>query len=178
MSDAFDRMGIEARFDLDVDLLEARLLALLSDSHPDRAGIDDDLQWQLTETSAQIQADYRRLIDPQERANLLLERLGVDDPESRPTPAPARLMAMMELREAVEAAAGAGNQAELDRHLADVGREREALLCDLAERFGGLQELGAGAVEAQDSPDVEAIRIKLSELRYLDRLVEAIQHRE
>src|SRR5690242_15612371 len=69
VADAFELLGLEARFDLTAGEVRAAYLARVGGVHPDRGGDE-------SEGAAGLNAAKTALSDPESRANLLLARMG------------------------------------------------------------------------------------------------------
>jgi molecular chaperone HscB len=160
----FDLLGVPPQFDLDATDLRQRYLAASAKTHPDR--FTDPLeQAEAAERASAINAAYRTLSDPAQRAKALLMRRGVwADLDSAQLP-PALLMEVMEVREELEEALAAGDQPTIDRLRQWAAQQREAHLAQLADHFGS------------DEPDVDAVRQTLAALRYVERMQAAAEIR-
>src|SRR5690242_15718215 len=101
MSDPFDTLGVEPRFDLDPDKLAERHRDLSRTLHPDRyAGAPAAERRMALGKAIEVNDAYRVLKDPVRRAEALLRRAGVPVGETvEPKPSQALLMDMMERRE-------------------------------------------------------------------------------
>lgn len=165
--DPFATFGVARAFSLDVAAMRPRLVRLLAECHPDRAGTDPVRQAEAARRSAEINAAFRTLQSPLLRAEALLALAG-----SRPLPsdalAPAFLMEMMETREALDEAIAADDGARI----AELRREAEARRADLH----------AALAARLDAPiptpaDAQAARQDLAALRYVERILERIADR-
>lgn len=167
MSDPFDTLGIEARFDLDRDALEERHRALSGTLHPDRyAGRPAAERRMALDRAIDVNSAFRTLRDPVKRAEALLRRHGISVGETDgPAAPPALLMEMMDVREEL---AEAQQMRDLDRlgALADRMRSRERdVLAHIEQGFTAGQR-GDG--------DLAALLPTLGELRYLKRFFEEL----
>lgn len=113
MADPFDLLEIEPRFDLDLNALAERHRELSLALHPDRfAGKAATERRAALSRAIEVNAAKRSLTDPVTRAEALMARLGLAVGETREPPAtPELLEAMMDRREALRAAAAAGDKA-------------------------------------------------------------------
>lgn len=166
MTDAFETLGVEPRFDLDDTALADRHRALSKTLHPDRyAGKPAAERRMALDRAITVNEAFRALKDPIQRAESLLSRLGVKTGElEEPKPSPMLLMEMMEVREEL---AEAHKAKDLDRvgAVADRMREKERdVLSRLREGFAQVSEAGA----AQELVPV------LGELRYVRRFFEEL----
>ena len=104
-ADYFGLFGLERRWRVDRGEVERRYLELSQQHHPDNAvGQSAGVQRAAMERSSQINAGYRVLRDPVQRAEYLVKLGGVDldssDPRTgAPHPTQAFLIEMIELRE-------------------------------------------------------------------------------
>lgn len=168
MSDAFEVLGLPARYDLDPVELSARHRELSRALHPDRyQGRGASERRQALYKAIEVNDAFRSLKDPVKRAELLLARLGVTVGEQaeRQMP-PDFLMEIMELREKL---------ADLRRARDLVGVETLSRKVE-AERRGvaELLEQGfRGALECVPHPAPDALEKELlpllGRLRYYAR---------
>ena len=75
MIDPFATFDLPRRFDIDVECLSHRFIALCAEHHPDRFTDPID-QVEASERTARINESHRVLTDPEQRANILLQLLG------------------------------------------------------------------------------------------------------
>eukprot|EP00192_Tetraselmis_astigmatica_P020248 CAMPEP_0117671924 /NCGR_PEP_ID=MMETSP0804-20121206/13618_1 /TAXON_ID=1074897 /ORGANISM="Tetraselmis astigmatica, Strain CCMP880" /LENGTH=209 /DNA_ID=CAMNT_0005480467 /DNA_START=218 /DNA_END=848 /DNA_ORIENTATION=+ len=96
----------EPSFDIDLADLESRFKNLQREVHPDKFAGSRVLEEQqyAAQYSSQINASYRLLRDPLQRASVLLRRRGVypEKAEEQTIHDPVLLMETMEVREAIE----------------------------------------------------------------------------
>ncbi|HSC89296.1 MAG TPA: Fe-S protein assembly co-chaperone HscB [Polyangiaceae bacterium] len=164
MSDAFDLLGLEPRFDIDPVQLDQRHRELSLVLHPDRSsGKSPAERRAMLSRAMEVNEARRRLVDPVQRAELLLVRRGVAVGEGRePAAAPELLMEMMERREELREA----GQRRDAQALAKLG---EAVTVDRQRAEARLaQLLGGEALEAS-----EALRL-LGALRYFRRFFDEL----
>ncbi len=166
MSDAFETLGVEAQFDLDDELLEQRHRALSKTLHPDRyAGRPAAERRMALDRAIAVNAAWRELRDPVQRAQTLLARRGVETGElAEPKASPMLLMEMMEVREELSDAHRAG---DLDRvgEVADRMRAKErAVLERMREEFA----------KASDRDAAQELVKLVGELRYVKRFFEEL----
>jgi molecular chaperone HscB len=166
--DAFEVLGLAPRFAVAPAELERAFVAASSANHPDR--FRDPLeQAEAAERSAAINAAYRTLKAPASRAEALLQRLGGSAKEEDRSLPQDVLMEMMEVRESLEEAAAAGDSAKLGEWRTWADERREAHLSRIAEAL----EAAATAPDAEASrPHLDAARLELNQLRYIDRMLE------
>lgn len=165
--DAFDTLGIEPSFSLDLSELARRQLELSSALHPDKfVGRAKSERRQALGRAIDVNEAHRSLKDPLTRATLLFERLGISQQEGTEPPAsPLLLMEMMEVRENLRAA-GRSGKLEVVEELSNKmrARQRESL-DELTKAFDSALQSGVskGSVEAV------TLHQKVGELRYFQR---------
>jgi molecular chaperone HscB len=164
MSDPFTTMGVEPKFNLDLDKLAERHRDLSRALHPDRyAGAPAAERRMALGRAIEVNDAFRVLKDPVRRAEALLRRAGVPVGETaEPKPSQALLMDMMEQREELADARRAKDLAAVQK-LAGSIRDREQAV---------LERLGR-ALEAEGSAITQALP-PLGELRYLRRFLDEV----
>lgn len=167
MSDPFQTLGIDPRFDIDLKAVEARHRELSRALHPDRYAQAPAAERRMALSRAiEVNEAWRAVRDPIKRAEALFQRLGVPSGETaEPNPSTELLMEMMEAREELSDAARAKNM-EVVHNLALKMRFRETEVT---------KALAAGLEQAGSS--VEAARKlthHLGELRYLRRFLDEV----
>jgi molecular chaperone HscB len=161
MSDPFDFFSIEPRFDLDESGLQRRFIELSAAHHPDRF-TDPHEQALAAERSAEVNEAYRILRDPESRANALLRRLGGSTSSDDKSLPPDLLMEMMEVRERQEQAQSTGDA---------------ATLAELRQWAADQRHQRAAAASPPDRPPLlDATRLELNALRYIERMIEQLPH--
>lgn len=163
-TDPFETLGLEPRFDLAEAEIQRAFLARAAACHPDLVGADSERAAEAARLSAALNRARAVLAAPEDRARALLERLGGGEGDERELPE-GFLMEMMETRMEVEAAAGAGDAAELSRLRAWAETERARYV----ERLGGM----FGDLRDPPAPDaLQEIRRELNAWRYIERMLE------
>ena len=164
MSDPFTTMGVEPKFDLDLDKLAERHRDLSRALHPDRyAGAPAAERRLALGRAIEVNDAFRVLKDPVRRAEALLRRAGVPVGETaEPKPSQALLMDMMEQREELADARRAKDLPAVQKLAASI-RDRERAV---------LERLGR-ALEAEGSALPQALP-HLGELRYLRRFLDEV----
>lgn len=169
--DHFERLGVERRYAIDRDAVVAAHRTLQRRLHPDRFVGKSAQERRLSmEHAAALNDALRTLSDPVERAEYMLAGLGVDlqaEGEGRVRLAPAFLMEVMEIREALGELDG--TDAHVER--AQVGR-------DVAARFEATVSALGEALDADAPPDdgaLEALAQRAAQLRYLRRILEEVE---
>jgi molecular chaperone HscB len=167
MTDPFETLGVEARFNLDPRSLEQRHRDLSKALHPDRYASAPAAERRLSLGRAiDVNEAFRTLRDPIRRAEALLRRSGVPVGETgEPQAAPALLMEMMEAREELSEAARAKDLGRVGA-LGEGMRAREKFTLDrLARAF---DEAAADPQKAKSALSI------LGELRYLRRFLDEV----
>ncbi|AUX47168.1 Fe-S protein assembly co-chaperone HscB [Sorangium cellulosum] len=167
MTDPFDTLGVEPRFDLDLRALEQRHRDLSRALHPDRYAGAPAAERRLALGRAIETNDALRVLrDPIRRAEALLQRAGLArGEETQQKASPALLMEMMESREELSEAARKRDRARVAR-LGDAMRAREqATLATIGRAFAA-----AGGEAAQ----LKGVLAMLSELRYIRRFLDEV----
>ena len=157
-SDAFELLGLPARFDLDTQVIERAFFDRSKELHPDRfASAPTAERVAALSKSRALNDAYAVLKKPVGRAEYLLERQGVTIGDNERLD-PAEIMRVLELREELAEARQANETAEL-----------EALQRQMkTRRTQALEELG-GLFAASDWVGVKRVVISL---RYIDRYLE------
>jgi molecular chaperone HscB len=142
MPDHFERLGLPRRFSVDPAAVEREYLARSREVHPDfhRFGASAEQRASL-ELSAALNEAYLTLKDPVRRAEYLLTLHGGPTAQQEKNLDQAFLMEMLDLRERIEGAKAAADQAEI----AAIEGELVAMQADrvrqAAEQFDRLDEL-------------------------------------
>lgn len=161
--DAFDVLGLPARFDLDGARVERAYLARVAAVHP-------DLMAQGAEADPKLAVLNRAkgvLQDGEKRANALLERLGGPGKSQDKSLPPGFLIAILETREAIEEALASKNAEERSRWERWAEEQRD----EYQRRVGGLfTALG----DSRNAATLQAIRQELNAWRYIERLIEQL----
>ncbi|MCX5661726.1 MAG: hypothetical protein NTW19_18765 [Planctomycetota bacterium] len=177
-SDPFALLGLPRRFDLDLAELQRRFIQASSANHPDR--FTDPLdQADAADRSAAINEAHRALLDPQSRAEALLDLLAAQAKGAGAPAAPADakalppnlLMEMMEAREKMEEAEASGDQPALAELAAWARRERDERLVAL-----GAALTQAAALPINDharlGAALQSARLELNAIRYFRRMID------
>lgn len=170
MFDPFLLLGLPRRFDLEPAEIDAAYLARALESHPDAFGgvapglAGDDAQAMLNEAK-----DV--LANPERRANTLLELLGGPTKEQNKSLPPAFLAEMMDMREEMESATATNDPSAIAAWRVRGEAERAKWMADAAARF---RAVAASAVPS--SSELAAIRTALNAWRYIERMIEQLDH--
>jgi molecular chaperone HscB len=166
--DHFGLLGLPRRFDVDLQLLHERYVALSRHSHPDFHANDPPEVLALSQSvSAAVNEAYRVLTDPVRRAGYLLELLGgLSSAQDKSVP-DGFLPTMVMLQEELQEAKAAGKQGELER-LGGVLRTQQAgLMNRVAGLFDQLDQ--AVACEATRQDLLHQIRRQLNAVAYVKK---------
>ena len=169
-SNHFELFGLPVGFEIDTAQLAEKYRELQRVLHPDRFANASDRERRLSvQHAAQVNEAYQTLRSPLRRARYLLELRGVEFDDERQTHLdPEFLMAQMELREALAAVRKEADPfAALNRLLADLAREREALEAELARHLA-----------QEDADALEAARQIVQKLQFFARLQEEAEEIE
>lgn len=167
MTDPFETLGVDARFDLDLGALERRHRDLSKALHPDRYVGAPAAERRLALSRAiDVNEAFRALRDPLRRAEALLRRAGVAVGEEAERAVPqGLLMEMMEAREELSEASRAKDAARIRA----LGGQMEARRDQLLARLG--QTIDAAQGDASRSRSALPL---LSELRYIRRFLDEV----
>jgi molecular chaperone HscB len=167
VADAFARLGLPRRFDVDLDDLEERYLALSRVTHPDRfVGRPEAERSASLRHSAALNDAVSILRDPWKRADLLL--LIVAGPAARKergTP-PGFVEEMLQIREAIAEARVAKDRSRLEALRAEIDQRRLTLLEPLPTLFDRL----TAASPADRDAAAREIRLQLNAGSYVATL--------
>ena len=137
----FELFGQPARFAVDAAALDARYRELQREVHPDRFASASQAEQRVSmQLATRVNEAYQTLKSPLRRAGYLLQLNGVDPQfETNTSMPPEFLMEQLELREALDEAAGAGDAGRLEQLAAQLQREHGALLEKLGAELDGRQ---------------------------------------
>lgn len=166
MADPFDVLHVPARFDLDMNQVEATHRELSKTLHPDRyVGAPANERRLALSRAIEVNEALRVLRDPVRRAEALLARAGVKLEEGRePAASPDFLMEVLELRETLAGAQRAKDLTKVRRLAEDVRTQESAVLAKLGAAFS--------ALNAADTASVERAQRLIGELRFARRFLE------
>lgn len=155
MPDHFERLGLPRRFSVDLIVAEREYLARSRLAHPDfHHGLTAAEQADKLAESAALNDAYATLKDAVRRAEYLLGLLGGPPADGGKVGDPTFLMAMMDMRDRLEA----GERADVEAELVALGQAD----------FATVERLFAA-----DPPDLTVIRAALNRLKTIASL-----HRE
>ncbi|HEX2731235.1 MAG TPA: Fe-S protein assembly co-chaperone HscB [Polyangiaceae bacterium] len=173
MFDPFARLGLEPRFALDVETLDARQRELARTLHPDRhVGAQASERRRVLNEAMDVNRAYRELKDPVSRAEALLRLRGFEPEATQSTMEPGFLMEMLERREALSEARAKGDLPRVREFAREVNAEFRSLQDRVATAFDALDSGAspAGAATAGQAP----LLALLGRLRYLRRFLEEV----
>jgi molecular chaperone HscB len=147
MQSHFELFGLPPAYALETEALERSYREIQSQVHPDRFAHAGDaerrasLQW-----TTRVNEAFQVLKNPVTRAKHLLELHGVDVAfETNTAMPPEFLMQQMELREALEDAAGKKDSSRLDALRKELGDMRAALEGKIGDAIDLKKDYGAAA---------------------------------
>lgn len=169
MGDAFDTLGLPARFDLDPARIQRAFLQRTAGLHPDHGARPED-----EAASASLNAARAVLDDPEQRAGALLSRLGGPSKEQDRSLPDGFLMEMMEVRERIEAER---KDPDARERWEDWGESRrrghmERVKNLFAQATG--PEGGPPLPQGPEASVLKAIRRELNAWRYIERMLEQL----
>jgi len=156
----FQIFGVPAQFEVNVAALEKRYRQLQREVHPDRFAAASQVEQRVSmQLATRVNEAYQTLKSPLRRAEYLLQLNGVDPEfETNTSMSPEFLMEQLELREALEEAAGANDARRLERLSAQLTGERDALLGRLGEQLDSQKAWAAAAVTLRQLMFLERFR--------------------
>lgn len=155
---AFGILGLEPRFDLDPSVIERAALGKLSAAHPDLVADAGD-------QAADVNEARDKLLDPESRANHLLELLGGPTSAQDKSLPDGFLQLMMMERMEIDGDIAANGEPARERWYAQAQARRDAIVERVSAMF---------ACEDTSDGALRGIRLALNEWRYLERLVEQL----
>lgn len=170
----FSVLGVEPRFDLDLEQVAERHRELSRALHPDRFATAGAGERRLALSRAiSVNEAWRTLKDPITRGRALLELHGVrTSEEGEPPASQALLLEVMEAREGLAEVQASGDLQRLGAQRVTFAARQTAILGEISALFAALP---AGEVSLQSA---EPVRRKLAELRYFQRLLSEIDELE
>lgn len=165
--DPFEILGLARRFDLTSTEVEGAYLARAAGVHPDLADAGDA---DADARSAELNAARRTLLDPEQRANALLELLGGPRKEQDKSLPEGFLAKMMEMREQMDEARASGDARAMAAWRAWAENERRSYVERASAMFA---EVARMAGDAPSRPAALAqIRREINAWRYVERMFE------
>ena len=172
MSDAFELLGVEPAFELDLSGLERRHRELSRTLHPDRyVGRPPAERRQALGKAIEVNEAWRVLRDPVRRAEALLTKLGLQVGEQPEPPTDQELlMEMMEWREELADARRGRDPKALHKLVEAVRARQGALIERMAAGFA--EALANGSGPPADAASRRALLQGLGELRYFRKFLD------
>lgn len=171
--DHFALFGLERRFELELERLEAVYHALQQRIHPDRFATRTATERRFSlEHVTRLNEAYRILSDPVARAGYLLTLLGHAPAQGGGGANPAFLLEVMELREALEA---------VDTQAGDAPQRLERLRREVERRMAADLEQVAGllaGVVVGEGERLAKVAGYLDQSRFHHRFLEEVERKE
>ena len=165
--DSFELFGLRRSYDVDLEALHRRYLALSRVIHPDIAGGEASQQRrQALNLSAELNLAYETLRDPVARAQYMLSLAGGPSASEMKIVPPSLLGEILVLREAIEEARESGDTATLQTIKQEVTAKRQVTL-------GKIGDL-ARQMECWSSDIRRQLREQLNIIKYWTSLLEQI----
>ncbi len=163
--DFFEMLGVQRRFDLDVDELEKNYRERSKEAHPDRhVNAAASARVAAMQESMDLNRAVKTLAKPVPRAEYLLSLMGVTIGEHERLD-PDTTMAILEAREELSNALAEGDQDKLEEL-------EEAMLDRRGEGVRRIAELFAALGDDPSPAELEGIKRELVLMRYVDRYLE------
>jgi len=138
--DCFELFGLDRSYEVDLEALHRKYLALSRVIHPDIAsGEASDQRKQALNLSAELNRAYETLRDPVARAAYMLTLAGGPSASEMKTVPQSLLGEVLVLRESIEEACESGDAVTLRRLKDEIDDKRRATLDQIAELARGLE---------------------------------------
>jgi molecular chaperone HscB len=168
MRNHFATLGVEERFDLDSEGLEARYRERSREVHPDRfASGSPSERIQSITAATELNEAFRTLKMPVPRAEHLLALRGGAIADNEPVPQDF-LVEILELREGLDVAKRGGDAAAVERMETEMRARYDRALARVGELFTAVGQGG----------DLDAIKRQLVKLRYFQRFLDEVEGEE
>jgi len=170
MSDAFEVLGLPVAFVTSPAQIQRAYMARAAAAHPDSAGLTDG-EAGAEAASARLNQAKDTLLDDEQRAGVVLARLGGPAANQDRSLPPSLLADVMDKRSEFENAQGKGNA-----HAMEVLRDWAN--CQRQHRMATVSGLFEKAAALPAGPDraslLKAIRTELNAWRYIERMLEQV----
>ena len=169
--DYFEILGVERRYHVTAEELERRFHDKSRQLHPDRhMKADANTRVKTALATSELNQAYRALRDPVRRAEYLLGLYGIKLTDERDghKVAPAFLMEMLELREALGEAKEAGDVAKVKSLAAEVRERRDAATAEIEAGFSRYEASG-------DAQVLRAVADAMIGERYFRRFLDDVE---
>ena len=156
----FELFSLPPQFSVDAAAVLTRYRELQREVHPDRFASASQAERRASmQRAARVNEAYQTLKSPLKRAEHLLQLQGVDPQFETDTSMPPEFLAgQLELREALEEAAEAGDAHRLERLSAQLAGERDVLLERLAGQLDSQKAWAAAAATLRQLMFLERFR--------------------
>jgi molecular chaperone HscB len=160
----FELFGLPRTYELDLDLLEEKYLAISRNIHPDKfATAGEEMQAFALRACAAVNNAYDVLCDPLHRAEYLLESAGGKSATQDKRVSQDLLTKVMTLREQLEEAKTSGDRAGIEAIRGQATVMKRSADQQIATLCG---RLTAGEEQTRDE-----LRLQLNALKYLNNLL-------
>lgn len=163
--DHFATLALPRRFEIDAAELQRRVVAFARDLHPDLAGAAPGVRARAVLGAAQVNEAFAALREAHSRGEYLLKLLGGPSATEDKSVPDGFLEAMLDERDAVDAAIAAGGAAA-ETVRARFAAELAAGEAALASGFAALDALPGDAPAAAREPALRALRRELNRMAY------------
>jgi molecular chaperone HscB len=172
--DYYSLLGLPRQFDVDVEQLRAKFVALSRHAHPDfHSGESAEVKELSLQMSSAINDAYRTLRDPASRAGYLLELLGGRSSAQDKSVPEGFLDTMMMLQEEIADAKAAGDQPQQARLRGVLLIQQEGLMKRIGSLFTQYQEaVGCEAVRRQL---LDELRKQINAVSYVRKLLTQLE---
>ena len=172
-TDYFTMLGVPQEFDLDVEVLHRKFLALNRHAHPDyHVNKSPEVQALSLRVSATINDAYRTLKDPASRGAYLLELLGGKSSADDKAVPDGFLETMMMMQEEIEDARNTNDHEELSRLGEVLQTQRDGLLHRISGLFAEVAPAAACVAMREDL--LGEIRQRLNAVSYVRKLLSLV----
>jgi molecular chaperone HscB len=177
VSDPFETLGVEPRFELDLANVELRHRDLSRVVHPDRHTAAPPSSRRVALSRAiEVNQAFAELRDPVRRAQALLKRYGVAIEEGKEKPAdPLLLMELLELGESIADARRARDAASVESQTKALKARETSAIAALGAAFRELEAAtttGATPLDEQARAAADSAVKQIGILRFTRRLLD------
>jgi len=165
--DCFELFGLKRSYELDLEVLHHKFLALSRVIHPDIAGHDsEDRRQQALSLSAEFNRAYDTLCDPVARAEYLLSLAGGPGPSEDKTVPKDLLGQVLMLREELDEAVRSADADALRSLKQRIATRHDQVLREIAKLASSLDETGP--------ENHKKLREQLNTIKYYNNLLDQI----
>lgn len=163
-ADYFELFGLPRAYELDLNVLEERFLAICRNIHPDKyASAGEEMRAFALRASASVNKAYDVLRDPLHRAEYLLESMGGKSATQDKRVPQDLLGQVMLVREEIEEAKAAGDE----QAMLGIREKVQTRRRDLESRIAGLCTM----LTQDGEQGKDELRQQLNALKYLNKLL-------